>query len=81
MTYPNDYSEEIKQRIKSTLPDSDVTVRMASDRHYEICVISSAFEALTQVKRHQKVYAAITDMMSGDNAPVHAIDKLDTRSN
>lgn len=79
--YLVDLSDEIKQRIQATIPDSDVIVRLASDRHYEICVISSSFNELSQVKRHQKVYAAITDLMSGDNAPIHAIDKLDTRLN
>ncbi|MCH9697792.1 MAG: BolA/IbaG family iron-sulfur metabolism protein [Gammaproteobacteria bacterium] len=77
--YPIDLSDEIKKRIEATIPHADVNVRLASNRHYEICVISTSFNELSQVKRHQKVYAAITDLMSGDDAPVHAIDKLDTR--
>ncbi len=80
MTFSSNLSDEIKQRIQSAIPDAEVVVNLASDRHYEISVVSAAFENLSQVKRHQRVYATITDLMSGDNAPVHAIDRMDTSS-
>ncbi len=79
MNFPTDLSEKIKHRITSAIPHSDVTVLLASERHYEISVISSSFENQSQVKQHQRVYATITDLMSGNDAPVHAIDRLDTR--
>lgn len=79
MIVTSDLSDEIKQHIKTAIPDADVEVKLASDRHYEISVTSASFKSLTQVKRHQKVYGAISDFMLGDNAPIHAIDRMDTK--
>ncbi len=80
MAFPSNLSDEIKQRIASAIPGAGVVVNLASDRHYEISVVSAAFEGLSQVKQHQQVYAAITDLMAGDNASVHAIDRMNTSS-
>ena len=75
-----DMSSELKQRIEESIPDAEIEVVHGSGRHYEISVVSASFEGLSLVKRQQRVYAAITDLMGGDNAPVHAIDRLQTRS-
>ena len=75
-----DMSLELKQRIEESIPDAEIEVVPGSGRHYEISVVSASFEGLSLVKRQQRVYAAITDLMGGDNAPVHAIDRLQTRS-
>ncbi|MEE9398161.1 MAG: BolA/IbaG family iron-sulfur metabolism protein [Methylococcales bacterium] len=75
-----DMSSEMKQRIERSILDAKVEVVPRSGRHYEISVVSASFEGLSLVKRQQQVYAAITDLMGGDNAPVHAIDRLQTRS-
>jgi stress-induced morphogen len=32
------------------------------------------------VQQHQLVYRAITPLMTGDAAPVHAIDRLQTKA-
>ncbi len=81
MTFTSDLSDKIKQRISSAIPDSEAVVRLASDRHYEISVISESFNNQSQVKQHQRVYAAISDLMSGENAPIHAIDRMLTSAN
>lgn len=73
-----DMSTELKQRIEKAIPDAEVNVVPGSARHYEISVVSASFEGLSLVKQQQRVYAAITDLMSGDDAPVHAIDRLQT---
>ncbi len=75
-----DMSLELKQRIEESFPDAEIEVVHGSGRHYEISVVSASFEGLSLVKRQQRGYAAITDLMGGDNAPVHAIDRLQTRS-
>ncbi|NNL64814.1 MAG: BolA/IbaG family iron-sulfur metabolism protein [Myxococcales bacterium] len=49
-----------------------------SPGHFEIRVVSSAFEGLSRVKQQQLVYGAITPLMSGDAPPVHAVDRLET---
>lgn len=76
MQVSSDISTEIKQRITTALPGSQVEVNSGSDRHYEISIVSESFEGLTQVKQHQMVYAAINDLMAGNDAPIHAIDKM-----
>jgi acid stress-induced BolA-like protein IbaG/YrbA len=81
MTLPSNLSDKIKQRIESSIPDAKAMVVLASDRHYEISVVSASFENQSQVKQHQRIYATITDLMSGDSAPVHAIDRLATSTN
>jgi len=78
MTFSSNLSDEIKQRIESVIPGAEVVVNLASERHYEISVVSTAFEGLSQVKQHQRVYAAITELMAGNDAPVHAIDRMNT---
>ena len=79
MQFSTDISAEIKQRIEAALPDAQVEVNSGSDRHYTISVISSVFDGLSPVKKQQMVYAAFNDLMSGNDAPVHAIDRMDLR--
>lgn len=79
MTTSFDMSDEIKRCIEEAIPDAKVEVRPGSDRHYEISVVSASFEGQSRVKQQQRVYASITDLMSGDQAPIHAIDRMDTR--
>jgi len=80
MTFSSDMSAEIKGRIETAIPDARVEVRTGSDRHYEISVVSASFEGQSQVKQQQRIYAAITDLMAGNSAPVHAIDRMDLRT-
>jgi acid stress-induced BolA-like protein IbaG/YrbA len=80
MAFASDMSAEIKHRIEQALPGAKVEVFSGSDRHYEISVISETFADMTPVKQQQSIYATISDLMAGDNAPVHAIDRMDLRS-
>ncbi len=80
MELTTDKSDEIEFRIKKKIPDAQIEVINGGERHYSLIVISNVFEGLTQVKQHQLVYSAITDLMSGDNAPIHAIDRMDIRT-
>ena len=41
---------------------------------------SERFAGLPKLKQHQLVYGAITPLMSGDAAPVHAVDRLECRT-
>lgn len=75
----DDYSGQLKAAIEQAIPGAVAQVRVASPRHYEVSVTARDFEGLSKVRQHQKVYAAIGDFMRGDDAPVHAIDRLDTR--
>ncbi len=79
MTSPSDLTDEIKNRIETAIPNAQVNVMAGGDRHYALKVISETFAGLTQVKQHQLVYSAINDLMAGNDAPIHAIDKMDLR--
>lgn len=72
--------EEIKQRIEKTIPGAQVDVSSGGDRHFSLTVIADEFRSLPQVKQHQLVYSAITDLMAGSDAPIHAIDRMNLSS-
>jgi stress-induced morphogen len=70
---------EMRERIERELPGAVARVRAASAGHFEIEVECAAFAGNPRVRQHQMVYAAIAPLMTGDSAPVHAVDKLDCR--
>lgn len=41
-----------------------------SETHFKVTLVSEAFDGLNQVKRHQKVYALLQELMQN---PVHAL--------
>jgi acid stress-induced BolA-like protein IbaG/YrbA len=77
---PDDIRERIRTAVASALPDAKIEVTPGGPGHYEIAVVSSAFDGKSRVQQHQLVYGCITDLMSGRDAPVHAIDRLDCRT-
>lgn len=79
MTLPSNITTEIKQRIETGIPGTQAEVIEGGNGHYTLTVISETFEGLTQLKQHQLVYSTFADLMSGANAPIHAIDKMDLR--
>ncbi|MEM6532412.1 MAG: BolA/IbaG family iron-sulfur metabolism protein [Myxococcota bacterium] len=70
---------EIERRISEALPDAEVRVSdMTGTRdHYDVTVVSNAFEGVLPVQRHRMVYAPLKDVM-GDNS-LHAL-KLTTKT-
>lgn len=79
MQISSNISAEIKQRLEAAIPGAQIEVLAGSAGHYEIYVISTSFEGLSQLKQQQMIYAPIKDLMSGDDAPIHAIDRMDLR--
>ena len=74
---PEDVVSKLRGNIEAAIEDAEVTVTAAGPGHFEIRVVSSAFDGLNRVKQQQLVYGAIADLMAGQNAPVHAIDKME----
>ena len=72
-------AERIEEAIRSALPGAQVSVRGAAG-HFEIEVVSPAFEGKRTLDRQRMVYSAIAGLMKGDAAPVHAVDTLATRT-
>lgn len=73
---PAEIARCIRSQIEAALEGARVEVVPTSPGHYEITVVSAAFEGKSRVRQQQLVYAAITDLMAGSDAPVHAVDRL-----
>lgn len=76
---PEDVTGRIHSAIAEALPSAQIEVDSGGPGHFTITVTSADFEGETRVRQQQRVYAAIAPLMAGDNAPVHAVDKLTTR--
>ena len=76
---PNvDLAETLRQAIAAAIPSKVVDVAPGSPGHFQIRVVSDAFRGKSRLQQQQLVYGAITHLMTGANAPVHAIDRLQT---
>lgn len=73
-----DVSTALREAIATALPGSQIDVSPGSPGHFTIRVVSGVFEGKSMVQQQQLVYQAIAGLMKGDNAPVHAIDRLQT---
>ena len=77
---PEELAASLRERIENALPGAAVEIVAGSPGHFSISVVSASFEGRSRVQQQQQVYAAIGELMSGDAAPVHAIDRLITRT-
>lgn len=66
-------AEEIRQKIETTIEGATAEVRdyTGSGDHFEVLVISSAFDGKPLVKRHKMVYEALGAAVDGTN--IHAL--------
>lgn len=69
----------LREAVLVMIPDAQVTATANSPGHFELEVVSPVFAGKSMVQQQQLVYGAIKTLMSGDPAPVHAIDRLKTR--
>jgi len=69
--------DAITESIRKSLGDAAVEVA-GGGGHYTIVVTSAAFEGKGILESQRLVYSAIAHLMSGDAAPVHAVDSLKT---
>ena len=77
---PTSVAERLRAAIEAELKGARARVLASSPGHYEIEVAWPAFAGKSKLAQHQMVYRAITPLMSGDEAPVHAIDRLDCKA-
>ena len=71
---------QIKNAIVDAIPDAQVEVSLGSPGHYALVVASGTFEGKTLLAKQRLVLSPLKTLMAGDNAPVHAIDSIETRS-
>jgi len=69
----------IKTAILEKIPGANVVVAAGSGGHYTIEVVSPVFAGKGMLESQRLVYGAIAPLMKGNEAPVHAVDKLTTR--
>jgi stress-induced morphogen len=77
---PESVASRIQDAIAAAIEDAEIEVRPRGPGHFEISVVSPLFAGKSRVAQHQLVYAAITELMSGSQPPVHAIDRLECRT-
>jgi acid stress-induced BolA-like protein IbaG/YrbA len=70
--------EAIDRAIKEKMADAVVSVR-GGGGHYEIDVVSQAFAGKSTLEKHRLVLTSIAHLMQGNDAPVHAVDKISTK--
>jgi len=68
---------QVAKAIELAIPQSKAEVNI-NGNHLEITVISSEFDGKSLLEKQRMVYSAIEPFMSGNNAPVHAVDRLRT---
>jgi acid stress-induced BolA-like protein IbaG/YrbA len=71
--------EAIKKAIEEKLPSSLAEVN-GGGGHFNIVVTSPAFAGKNMLESQRLVYSAIAHLMKGDDAPVHAVDSLKTKT-
>jgi acid stress-induced BolA-like protein IbaG/YrbA len=73
-----DVCKALREAIEGAIPGSHAQVTPGNPGHFEVSVRSSIFAGQSMVRQQQMVYSAIAHLMQGEDAPVHAIDRLRT---
>ena len=69
---------QIEAAIAQALPGAVVLVSVGQPGHFSLAVRSAQFQDQSRVACQRLVYKAIAHLLSGERAPVHAIDQLET---
>ncbi len=77
--FVGDICEAIRGSVRAAIDDAVVDVT-GGNGHYTITVTSAVFAGKNMVQSQRLVYGAIAHLMKGDRAPVHAVDRLTTRT-
>lgn len=72
----DDILNEIKRAVESSIEGSQASASSPSGGHFEVRVKAAAFTGKTPLQQQRMVLTAISHLMKGDNAPVHAVDKI-----
>lgn len=82
-SHPTDFkgsvTDALREAIEQRIPEARAVVS-GGGGHFSLEVTSPAFAGKSMLESHRLVYAAIAHLMSGDLAPVHAVDNLKTRA-
>lgn len=73
--------DAVRSLLLSALPQAhvEVTDLTGTQDHLQAVVVCPAFAGKTRIEQHKMVYAALGDLMTGPDAPIHAL-ALTTRA-
>ena len=77
-SFADEVCDVMRAAIEEAIPGATAEITPTGPGHFAVRVVSPAFQGKSRVQQQQMVYGAIADLMHGDNAPVHAIDRLQT---
>jgi acid stress-induced BolA-like protein IbaG/YrbA len=77
--FQGDVFSAIRDAIGATIPGARVEVN-GGGGHYTIDVTSAEFSGKSMLASQRLVYGAIAHLMAGAQAPVHAVDRLTTKT-
>jgi acid stress-induced BolA-like protein IbaG/YrbA len=63
--------EQVEAMISAALPDAEVQALSPDGEHFEVTVISAAFEGKRSVQQHQMIYKAVQPAMASE--AIHAL--------
>lgn len=64
--------EDVKAMIEAGLPGADVTARSSDGSHFDVIVVSAAFEGKSMVEEQKMVFATLGDKIT--SGEIHAIN-------
>ena len=66
-------TKTVEAAIRQALPDCKITIEdlTGSGDHFQVNVISKAFDGLSLISQHQLVYAALKDQLESE--AIHAL--------
>ncbi len=73
-------ADDMHAAIKARLPEAEVRITAGSGGHFTVSVKDAVFANLNKLASQRLVMGALAPLMAGNNAPVHAIDTLETLS-
>jgi acid stress-induced BolA-like protein IbaG/YrbA len=78
-SFQGDVVAAVRAAIEEKVPGARAEVT-GGGGHYSIEVVSPVFAGKGMLESQRLVYGAIAHLMKGDDAPVHAVDSLRTRT-
>jgi acid stress-induced BolA-like protein IbaG/YrbA len=81
--HPTDFAGDVCAAIRAAIADKIPGARVevtGGGGHYAIDVVSAEFTGKSMLASQRLVYGAITHLMVGERAPVHAVDRLTTKA-
>ena len=69
--------DQFRSAVEQAVTDSTLEV-IGNGSHFSLRVTSPDFAGKKTLEKQRMVYGALKELMAGSNAPVHAIDSLET---